>query len=443
MTAPIVITRWLLETVLMYGIETSLLSDFFLALTPLERLYALRHLSSNAITEQWFVIGGIAAIIALALLYIIISYNRRMREQYTTYEIFNQNADRCGFSERERQLLFLTARLGGIKRCESIFTMSKVFDLGAEKMIENSLIQHGAEPSRQIRAELSYIREKLGFKKNPVSSIGALKNPQKGSSRQIPVDKSIYITRRRAPDLDNELEAKVIANTNLQLLIKLAFAVETVPGDLWRARYYLGASVWEFDTSIIDCDGEILILNHSDNIRFINRRRFLRAEVNKQAYITIYTFSNNVPLDQDHAAVADTEHWLQWKAPEFVKGVITELAGPGLRIEAPLEVKTNDRVLVLFRLDDEEPLKTEDRHNNKSEACIIQDIGVVKHVNKAENGYGWSIAVELIGLSDSDLNILIRATNEESVKRTSKVLENSGSTEIKETVITTAEQKGD
>jgi hypothetical protein len=286
MTASIVITTWLLETLLTYTVEKSLLSDFFLALTPLERLYALRRLSGNTVTEQWFVLTGIAAIIVLALLYFFISYKRRVREQYTTSEIFNQNANRCGLSERERQILFLTARLGGIKRSESIFTMSKVFDLGAEKMIENSLIQHGPEQSNQIRAELSYIREKLGFKKYSISSIGALQNSKKASSRQIPVNKSIHITRRRSPDSDNELEGKVIANTNHQLLIKLPFPVETVPGDLWRARYYLGASVWEFDTSTIECDGEILILNHSYKPSTLFARRGKQAGL----YCKIYLF---------------------------------------------------------------------------------------------------------------------------------------------------------
>ncbi len=45
---------------------------------------------------------------------------------------------------------------------------------------------------------------------------------------------------------------------------------------------------------------------------------------------------------------------------------------------------------------------------------IIEDIGEVRHVRAIENGQ--SIAVELTGLSDSDVNELIRATNAASVR---------------------------
>jgi hypothetical protein len=44
-----------------------------------------------------------------------------------------------------------------------------------------------------------------------------------------------------------------------------------------------------------------------------------------------------------------------------------------------------------------------------STSKIIEDIGEVRHIEPAQNGF--SIAVELIGLSDSDVGELIRATN--------------------------------
>ena len=51
---------------------------------------------------------------------------------------------------------------------------------------------------------------------------------------------------------------------------------------------------------------------------------------------------------------------------------------------------------------------TRERKNISSK--IIEDIAVIKHVKPILNK-GSSIAVELTGLSDSDLNELIRATN--------------------------------
>jgi hypothetical protein len=185
MTATTVITTWLLKTVLDFAVEKEFLNDGLTALTPIERLYAMRRLDTGVMDKQWFIITGIAAIAVLSVLYIYVNYKRKLREQNITNKIFNENAERGGLSTRERQILFLTARLGGLRNTESIFSRNDAFDLGAEKMIENSLLQHGPEQSSQLRIELTYLREKLGFPKKPASNIGALNKSGTASSRQI------------------------------------------------------------------------------------------------------------------------------------------------------------------------------------------------------------------------------------------------------------------
>ena len=45
---------------------------------------------------------------------------------------------------------------------------------------------------------------------------------------------------------------------------------------------------------------------------------------------------------------------------------------------------------------------------------IAEDIGVVRHIKALQEGF--SIAIELTGLSDSDVSELIRATNAASLK---------------------------
>ena len=119
-----------------------------------------------------------------------------------------------------------------------------------------------------------------------------------------------------------------------------------------------------------------------------------------------------------------------WGPPEFVPAVITELAGPGLCIEAPLELKVDDRVLVVFKLDEEniaEPVperegdKTKaapDLQSRTKEEKIAEDIGVVRHITALQEGF--SIAIELTGLSDPDVSELTRATNAASLKMRSK-----------------------
>jgi hypothetical protein len=73
-------------------------------------------------------------------------------------------------------------------------------------------------------------------------------------------------------------------------------------------------------------------------------------------------------------------------------------------------------VLVVFKLDEEGNQDTASgRRNRKARgSTVVEDIGEVRHTETTPNGL--SIAVELTGLSDSDVNELIRATNQASLK---------------------------
>jgi len=158
-------------------------------------------------------------------------------------------------------------------------------------------------------------------------------------------------------------------------------------------------------------------------MRFVNRRRFLRVPVHKQAFIAYFPFTRK-PIADSHEGMKSFRMYRSsagdsgsvWGPPEFIPAVVTELAGPGLCVEARLELKVGDRVLVVLGLDEEKkqdsaPLVGGDKSIPSN---IAQDVGVVRHVKAIENGF--SIAVELTGLSDSDVNELIRATNTASLR---------------------------
>ena len=96
--------------------------------------------------------------------------------------------------------------------------------------------------------------------------------------------------------------------------------------------------------------------------------------------------------------------------PEFYDAVITELAGPGLRIKLRQELKIDQRVLVVFDLESSQEHHLHDnKKSGRGTVRVIEDVGIVRHVAEADGGY--SVAVELTGLSDTDTNELIRATN--------------------------------
>jgi hypothetical protein len=218
------------------------------------------------------------------------------------------------------------------------------------------------------------------------------------------------------------IESTVIENNDVEFTVKLNVSLESKPGEIWSVRYYFGASVWEFETSSISCYGNILVLNHSNNIRFINRRRFLRVPVKKPTFIARFPFARTLLPDinsgketgGDSANIpADS-----WGPPEFVPASVTELAGPGMRIEAPLEVKVGDRVLVILKLSEADDKPDSNRTGKIAPQKIVEDIGEVRHTKRIKNGF--SIAVELKGLSDPNINELVRATNAASLNTRAK-----------------------
>ncbi len=394
-----------------------------LALTPLERWGALRRFDSSITTERWFVSIGVAAIAILTIALFVVTLHRRSKERRISDRLFVEYAEKRGLSERERQVLLGIAAQAGLKRCDSIFTLGNAFDRGAAKMIKESLARgQTTEESEQLKTELSFLREKLGFQNQPVLSTGTPVKPGKLNSRQIPIGKKLHIARRAGPSSDS-IESTVTENNDAELVVKLIRPVKITFGELWCVRYYFGTSVWEFDTSVVSCDGNILVLNHSNDMRFINRRRFLRVPVQKPAFIARFPFVRTFVANGDksmksfriyRSSTSASES--AWGPPEFVPAVVTELAGPGLRIESTLEVKAGERILVLFSLDEE---KDQDsipaRWDGKAATSkIVEDMGEVRHTKAVQNGL--SIAVELTGLSDADVDELIRATNAASLR---------------------------
>jgi len=396
---------------------TAGLNAVVLALTPVQRWQAARRFNTNVLGERWFILTVVVVLITLIGLLLVVSFKRMMRGRKTAERLFVKYAERRGLSGRERQILLDIAGITGLKESESVFTMGSSFDRGAAKIIEENLARKGAEESKQLRTELSFLREKLGFQKQPPAFIiGPLAKSKRLSSRQIPVGRKVHLTRRTTR-ISDDIEATVVENSGIELTVKLEMSVKITFGESWRVRYYFGASVWEFDTTMVSYDGDILVLNHSDNVRFINRRRFLRVPVKKPAFVAHFPFARTLGGNSDSAKEgfeikrgSANASGSTWEPPEFVPAVVTELAGLGLRIEVPsFEVKMGDRVLVVLRLDEER-----DQDDKMVASKIIEDVGEVRHTKAIQSGL--SIAVELTGCSDSDVNELIRATNAASVR---------------------------
>ena len=389
-----------------------------LALTPVERWQAARKFSNSntVMAEKWFFIAGIIAIAILIALLYWVSVKENRQERKSSGQLFEECAQRAGLSDRERQLLFNIAHRAELKRNESVFTMSSAFDSGMAKVIEVMSLNQTTEQVDLLKTEFTYLREKLGFRKVSRASAGSLVKDDKVSSRDIQVGKKLHITRRKSHE-PRDIEVVVVKNTNSELSVKLTEPLRIEFGEIWCVRYHFDTSVWEFDTSVISYDGSTLVLNHSDKIRFVNRRRFLRVPVRKQAFVAAFPFSRTFSENTDETVELIKEEPEQvWGPPVFVPAIITELGGPGLRIEVNLEIKEGERILVVFNLDKK---NTQSRPSERESvktviSRVTEDIAQVRHVREINDGV--SIGVELTGLSDSDCNMLVNATNTASLQ---------------------------
>lgn len=390
---------------------TAGISTAVLALTPPQKWAALRQFNANAMTERWFIVTGIVAILVLTVILFVVSNKRKTRQQSFSNKMFAEYAEQRGLSTRERLLLLDIVCSMGFLQVESIFTLSTAFDRGAAKQIEECSAEQGLQAGNHLRSELSFLREKLGFQKQHPSSIALPTQSKKLSSRQISVGRKLDLVRLKTRN-QGEITGTVIKNNGVELSIRLTKPIRTAVSEIWRVRYSFGASVWEFDTSVINYRDKILVINHSDSVRFINRRRFLRVPISKPAFIARFPFTKNIDGTQDEI---NTKQNI-FEPPKFVPAVITELAGPGLRIETPLKLRENkDRVIVMFRLDKEKRQTASTEQDVKTVSSkIVSDIAVVRHVKAM--GDRFSIAVELTKLSDSNINELIRDTNAESIR---------------------------
>jgi hypothetical protein len=404
----------------------SLTFDLYLALTPAERWKAAgRPFNDSIMDGRWLIVLGIVVLVVLALLLVAVNRQKRAQQREATSRMFFEYADKRGLSTRECRVLIEIAKRAGVKRNEDVFTDDVAFYRGAAKLMEEG-VPHDATSAgnESLSAELSFLREKLGFQNQVALSSDSLAKSKKRSSRQIPVGRKVHVTRRIAHDSD-DIEAIIMENNKKELTIKSAVPVKITFGEPWRVRYYFTSSIWEFDTTVTGCNGDILALKHSDNVRFINRRRFHRVPVSKPAFVARFPFSKMLFEGGEGSAKRSKSRKASsgaagksWGLPDFVPAVVTELAGPGLRIEAPLEVNPGDRMLVVLKLGEDnagDVTASRPSGNGKTPASrVVEDIGEVRHVKAVNNGF--SIAVELIGLSDSDVSELIRATNGASRK---------------------------
>lgn len=419
----------------MYVVDTTVRISI-LALTPIQKWQAAKNLSSNNfLTERWIEQVCVTVIIVLTISLFAVSFRRIRRDRKISNDLFAEYAEERGLTTDERQILLEIIRKAGLRQRESIFSMVTAFDTGTAKIQKSLLGKQTVKENHQLEILLSTLREKLGFKKEASFSRGSPAKSERLSSRQIPAGKEVHVTRQDTQESDS-IKATVIRNNDNELAVKMSKPVTIIFGEYWNVRYYFGSSFWEFDSFVISYDGNIMVLSHSDNVRFINRRRFVRAPVQKPAFVAHFPFERKLSRSIESVINKSETHHIfpeiSLKPLQFVPAMVTELGGPGLRIETSIKVEVGDRVLILFELEREKErnLIKNQETNEATEVStttlrIVEDVGIVQEigeVKRTEESPGrFTMAVELTGLRDSDIDCLIRATNAATLNKNEQI----------------------
>jgi hypothetical protein len=372
------------------------LVHILLGLTATERWAATRQIGPRAVSQQWFVMIGVALLLALLAALVTISVRRHQQVKRQKAQELDVAILRRGFTGRERQILLAIAVRSGLRHTPDIFQQVDAFDRGAVQLLAECAQTRTPQEITALKAQVAGVRQKLGIQ--PVATGRGAMVRGRPSSREIPVGRLIELTGRRG-DQAVTLRVEVVRNDAIELAVALRAPLGSKPGDSWLARYYSGLSAWEFRTSTVRCDDQKLVLSHSEDIHFVNRRRFPRVSARWPARIA------PLPLIQSEPAAQHTDVFrpaVEY-APAFVEGVVTEFAGPGLRIEAPLPVQVGDRVLVVFRLGGSVD-------GTGSGPGTVTAIAHVRH--RRATGPGLLIGVELTGLSDAEIDELVSFARE-------------------------------
>ncbi|MCX7055443.1 MAG: hypothetical protein NTU56_14800 [Proteobacteria bacterium] len=384
-----------------------------LGLTAIERWGATRRLEPRAAPHHWFVLVGFVVMLVLFSLLMAISYRRHQQGKSKAQkpETFADSAERRGLSVRERQILLAMAMRSGLPHAAEIFHDIDALNRGMTQLLAECAQTRTAQEIEDLKAEIARIRRKLGFDKASAGRGGPAQ--EQASSRDIPVGAALELTGRSAGRAVT-LRAEVLRNDEMEMAVALPAPLDSNAGDSWLARYCAGMSAWEFRTATVSCAGQTLVLSHSGEVHFINRRRFERVAVHAPALLAHLPF-----LRTDSAG---------GEAPVFVESTVTELAGLGLKIETTLQVQVDDQILVVFRL-------TEGTDAAQAGAHTVAAAGRVKHGRDIERGVAipdaidrvWegssqrdfhavaagplSIAVELTGLNNEEIEELASITS--------------------------------
>ena len=308
-----------------------------------------------------------AAVLAVLLLW---AY-RRLAARHRLRQAFRETADRLGLGPTEQAVLASLVNLAGLRRPGDVYVSAEAFERGAGRLLRDEAVLGMAGAQRRaLEAVVESLRLKLGF-----SGAGARESAPPGVP--LHAGDEVWLVLARGPSAG---QARVVAVEGRQVTVLSAGPFGGRPGESCVLRRAHDGLQWEFSAAVVAVADTLAVVRLVGEPRYVNLRRFVRASTQKPAYVARY------PFVRAGASAA---------LPQFVPGLVTEIAGPGLRIAAPLEAEVGDRVLTVAAMQD---------------GKVVQGVGEVRRI-VGSAPTGRTFAVELIGLVEREIGELVRETN--------------------------------
>ncbi len=355
-------------------------------LTPYQRFDAMRRLETGdhtLLTNKWFVLLGWSMIFILSMLLLVVRRMRIEKEKQQVQQHYDALSEKLGLTAEEREILDAVAARMGLPHKDAVFAESDAFENGLARLMQDVFTDgHNLVYRKKLQVAIFSIRQKLGYAKPAPAS--QTQSAKLQSSRHIPVGKTVMLSLPGQSPAQR-IRADVAANEPYELLLRPEIPLACPVGQIWDVQYEAGSVTWEFEAITLMCSSDGLELNHSEQVRFVNRRRFPRVAVRKAGVIAKLPVFREFQEAHDHR-------------PVFFDTQITEISGPGLRLYTELEAAVGERVLVVFELE---------------QGRAVQDVGIVRDLRQSP--LGRAMIVELTGLTDRAVDELVRVTNQLSV----------------------------
>jgi len=342
------------------------------ASSAVERWAAARH------TQDWYYeplmnwTVWVPTVVGVALALAAIFVYRTRAAHKTMLKEFRKAVDRFELTPDESVVLERIAKLAKLKHFRNIFAMEAAFERGVSLLSQSRAVEEMPEEAvRRMTEVIESLRVKLGMEFSPSDD---------GGAEQVVClaqgDGVTFVHHDNA----SAVEATVTTIRGRNVTLQFADEVPLRIGQACVIHRVRDGQQLEYNVSVTEPGEGFVVVRLIGKPRTRNLRRFVRVPTRRSAYAAAFPF---IGLDASD------------ETPQFVSGALTEIGGPGLRLDVPLAVETGDRVLVVLKM---------------GGGKTIQGTAVVRRVF-AGHDETQVIAVEMVGLSEAEIGEMQKETN--------------------------------